>query len=75
MLGVCGRLLAGIVGLNPAGGTDVCLECCASCTGLCNGEIFRPEESYLVLYLSDSENLTMKKPSLTRGCCAMAGVG
>jgi hypothetical protein len=25
---VCGRSLAGIVGSNPAGGMDVCRECC-----------------------------------------------
>ena len=25
---VCGRSLAGIVGSNPAGGMDVCVECC-----------------------------------------------
>jgi len=36
--------LAGIVGLNPAGGTDVCLCCVLSGRGLCDGLITCPEE-------------------------------
>jgi len=44
---VCGRSLAGIAGSNPAGGMDVCCECCVlSGRGLCDGLITRPEESY-----------------------------
>ena len=44
---VCGRSLAGIVGSNPAGGVDVCCECCVlSGRGLCDELIARPEESY-----------------------------
>ena len=41
----CGRLLAGIVDLNPAGGVIVCL---LLGRGLCDGLITRPEESYRV---------------------------
>ena len=40
---VCGRALAGIAGPNPAGGMDVCCECCVlSVRGLCVGLITRP---------------------------------
>ena len=43
---VYGHLLAGIVGSNPAGGMDVCVECCVlSGSGLCDGLIARPEKS------------------------------
>ena len=42
---VCGRSLAGIADSNPAGGMDLCSECCVlSRRGL--GPITRPEESY-----------------------------
>jgi hypothetical protein len=41
---VWGRSLAGIEGLNPAGGMDVCCECCVlKGRGLCFGLIPRPE--------------------------------
>jgi len=44
---VCCRWLAGISGSNPAGGMDVSRECCVlSGTGLCDGLITLPEESY-----------------------------
>jgi len=44
---VCGRLLAGIAGLNTAGGMDVCILCCVlSAGGLCFGLIVRAEEPY-----------------------------
>jgi hypothetical protein len=47
--GVCGGSLAWMAGSNPAGGTDVCCECCVlSGRGLCDGPIPRPEESYRV---------------------------
>ena len=43
---VCGRSLAGTVGSNPAGGMDVCRECCVlSGRGLCVGLIAHPEDS------------------------------
>jgi hypothetical protein len=44
---VCGRSLAGIVGLNLAGAwMSVSCECCVlSGRGLCDGLITRPEES------------------------------
>jgi phage shock protein PspC (stress-responsive transcriptional regulator) len=50
---VCGRLIAGIAGLNPTWGMDVyllCLYVVLSCVGrgLCDGLITRPEESYRV---------------------------
>jgi hypothetical protein len=50
---VCGRLVAGIAGSNPARGMDVCLLCLyvvLSCVGrgLRDGPIIRPEESYRV---------------------------
>jgi hypothetical protein len=44
---VCGRWPAETVGSNPAGGMDICCECCVlSGRGLCVGLITRPEESY-----------------------------
>jgi hypothetical protein len=58
---VCGRLVAGVAGTNPARGTDVsllCLYVVLSCAGrgLCDGLITRPEESCLVcLILCDEE--------------------
>jgi hypothetical protein len=50
---VCGRLVAGIAGSNPARDMDICLLCLyvvLSCVGrgLCDGLITRPEESYRV---------------------------
>jgi hypothetical protein len=50
---VCVRLSAGIAGLNPTEGMNVCLLCLyvvLSCVGrgLCDGLITRPEESYRV---------------------------
>jgi hypothetical protein len=47
---VCGHLLAGIVGSNPAGAwMCFCCECCVlSGRGLCDGLIICPEESYQV---------------------------
>ena len=45
----CGRSHAGIAGSNPAGGIDVCCECCVSTgRGLCNMPIPWAEESYWV---------------------------
>jgi len=44
---VYGRSPAEIEGSNPAGGMDVCVECCVlSGRGLCDGLITRPETSY-----------------------------
>jgi hypothetical protein len=50
---ICGHLVAGIAGSNPARSMDVCLLClyvALSCVGrgLCDGLITRPEESYRV---------------------------
>jgi len=58
---VCGRLVAGMAGSNPAEGMDVSLVCLyvvLSCVGrgLCNGLITRPEESYHV------SNCVIEKP-------------
>jgi hypothetical protein len=50
---VCSQLVAGIAGSNPAESMDVCPLClyvvlpCVG-TGLCDGLITRPEESYRV---------------------------
>ena len=46
---VCGHLLAGIVGSNPASGMDICCECCVlSGRGLCDRLITSPGKSYRV---------------------------
>jgi hypothetical protein len=46
-LWVYGLSLAGILGSNPSGVMDVCVECCVLSGGdLCEGLITRPEESY-----------------------------
>ena len=50
---VCGHSLVGIAGSNPAGGMDVCCECCVlSGRGLCDGPITRPGESYHVWFVA-----------------------
>jgi hypothetical protein len=62
---VCGRSLPGIVGLNPAGGRDVCLFMSVvflSGSGLCVELITRPEESYRVWCVRDREASTMRRP-------------
>jgi hypothetical protein len=53
---VCGRLVAGVMGSNPAWGMDICLLCLyvvLSCVGrgFCDGLITRPEGSYRVSQL------------------------
>jgi hypothetical protein len=59
---VCGLLVAGIAGSNPAPGMDVCLLClCVVLSyvgrGLCYELITRPEESYRVSeYMCDHRN-------------------
>jgi hypothetical protein len=60
----CRSAVAGIAGLNPAQGMDVCLLCLyvvLSCvgTGLCDGLIICQEESYRVscMYVCDNRNL------------------
>jgi hypothetical protein len=71
---VRGRSLAGIVGSNPAGGMDVCCECCVlSGRGLCYGLITRPEESYRCISDCDYESSTLRRPWPPGGggCCAM----
>jgi hypothetical protein len=50
---VCGRLVAGVAGSNPAKAKNVCLLCFYGVLsrvgrGLCDGLITGPEESYLV---------------------------
>jgi hypothetical protein len=50
---VCGRALAGNAGSNLAERKDVSCECCVlSGTGLCDGPITRPEDSYRMWGLS-----------------------
>jgi len=50
---VCGRSLAGVLGLYPSEAwMSVCCECCVlSGRGLCFGLITRPDESYRVWFL------------------------
>jgi hypothetical protein len=70
---VCGRSLAGIVGLNPSGGMFVSCECSVlSSRGFCVGLITYPEESYRG-GVSDChcEVSIMWRLWPTRGCCAM----
>jgi hypothetical protein len=44
---MCGRWLAGISGSNPTGGMDISRQYCVlSVTGLCDGLITCPGESY-----------------------------
>ena len=53
---VCSGSPARIAGSNPAGGMDVCCECCVlSGRVLCDGPIPRPEESYR-LWLCDCDH-------------------
>jgi hypothetical protein len=70
MAWVCSSSLAGIVGLNPGWGMDVCLfECCVlSGRGLGFGLIPRPEESYRMCGVSqcDREASMMRRPWPTR---------
>jgi hypothetical protein len=73
VLRVCGRSLAGIAGLNPAGGMDLFLVSVAlSGRGLCYGPIARPEETYrpwcvIVCHL---ETLRTRRLWPMLGCCA-----
>jgi hypothetical protein len=58
---VCGLLVVGIEGSNPAPGMDVCLLClCVVLSyvgrGLCYELIIRPEESYRVSCMCDHRN-------------------
>ena len=67
---VYGRSLAGIACSNPAGGMDGCPLCVLSGTGLCEGLITRPEESYrlrctLVCDLGSSRERRLR---LVKGC-------
>jgi len=62
---VYGRSPAGIVGSNPTGGMDVCVECCVlSGRGLCDGLITLPEESYRLwcVVVCDLETSRMRRP-------------
>ena len=67
--GPSGRSPAEIVGSNPTGGMDVCCECCVlSGTGLCDGLITRPEESYrLWRVVCDQETSKMRRLKPTIG--------
>jgi hypothetical protein len=69
---VCGCSLAGIADSNPAGGMDVCCECCVlSGRGLCDGPITRPEEFHWVWCVWVwSRNLNNEEPRPTLGCRA-----
>jgi hypothetical protein len=70
---VCGRSPAEISGSNPTGVVDVCLLwvlCTLSGTGLCDGLITRPEESYRLwrVVVCDLETSKTRKPWPTGGC-------
>jgi len=66
---VCGRSLAGIVGSNPAGGTDVCHECCVlSGRDLSIRLSTCPKESYWVYCV---QWVWLRSP--VRGWSAMGG--
>ena len=70
---MCGRLLAGIVGLNPTGAWMFVCECFVlSGRGLCDGLITRPEESYRLwcVVVCELETSTMRRPWPTGGCGA-----
>jgi hypothetical protein len=61
---VCGWSLAGIEGLNPVVGMDVCSVYVLPGTGMCVGPITRPEESYRLWCVSvcDLDTSTMRQP-------------
>ena len=60
---VCIFSLAGIAGSNPAGGMDVCRECCVlRGRGLCFGLITCREESYHGWCVCDREASIMRRP-------------
>jgi hypothetical protein len=67
---VCVRSLAGIVGLNDAGGMDVCLLRVIVFSGraLCVGLITRPEESYRVWCVRVIVKPREKRSSRKQGC-------
>jgi len=55
-------------GSNPTGGMDVCCECCVlSVTGLCDGLITPPEESYrlwrVVVFDQETSRMRRLKPA------------
>jgi len=74
---VCGRLLAGILGSNPADGVDTCLlwVCVFSGRGLCGKLITRPGESYSLpcVVVCDLETSRMRRPWPTLDRSATGG--
>jgi len=69
--GVYGSSLAGIVGSNPTGGMEVCVDCCVmSDRCFCDGPITRPEKSYglLCVVVCDLETSGMRRPWPALGC-------
>ena len=71
---VCGRLLAEIVGSNPAGAwKSVSFECCVfSGSGFCVWLIIRPEESYQVWCVWVWSWILDNEEALAHwGCCAV----
>ena len=70
---VCDCSLVRIVGSNPAGGMDVCFECCVLTErSLCVGLITRLDESYQEWCVNVIVKLRkMRRPWPTGGCCAM----
>jgi hypothetical protein len=69
---VCGRLVAGVAGSNPAEGMDICRLCfyvVLSCVGrgLCDGLITRPEESYRMCQLYANKQTWMIEENVSSG--------
>jgi hypothetical protein len=71
---VCGRSLAGIVGSNPAGGVDVCLllsvVCCQVEVSASGSSLVQRSPTECGMSEYDREAWIMRRPWLTRGCCA-----
>jgi hypothetical protein len=70
---VCGRLLAGIAGSNPAGGMDVCMSVTCECCVLSGMRpIPCPEEFYRVccVIMCDLEQSAMRQAWSALGCFA-----
>ena len=69
---VCGRLLAGIVGSDPAGGEWVCVscECFACCQLQVSATTFHHVQRLCCVTVCDLGTSRMRRPWPTLGCCA-----
>jgi hypothetical protein len=69
---VCGRLLAGIAGSDPAGvGLDVCSECCVLPRAFLGRSFVQKSPSDCSVSECDYEASIMGGLEPLRGCCAM----